>query len=1442
MSVQKRFKKKKYRNWVKCSLALVLMKEGLHDYVHTGVKELHKEIEQKVTSANGGPSIGQTCGLCTWQNVCKRWNPFKWYIICRNSVCDKWLSQILAVHYKPDHHGINWKNANISSWPTEPYEIAKVYMPKGQDIIKNNLPKELDAQAVLSLLQYCTLFRTKIPNVKLLSDLIEVRNTVLHSGELKISDSDKDLWIDKMIQLLSDLNISSDTQSELNKLKCEDIDMNFREIEIRALQNLVSSQERAIAKVKGEITSLQNIQIQHFEERAKDMEEMKKCLIELKTISDKMVNFIDENQDLDKEIIGNFRKVEKYVHDLQNKFCQLEERVSSLEKDQEDTKEQLANHEEKIEDLEKNQQEIDRRLDDVEKKREKDNELVHQKEIESMQKDLKSGYKNLCSIPISPFDEEETEPLQDLYIDVMIEYQTEGKNTMNGNSKDRKPKRLSSCKEIFFDNRHQRIILTGLSGSGKSVFCRNIVQTWSTKEPNKQNEYAQERDLSITEQRVMAEKKETGHTCIVDELDMCDPQSSKAIATQNTLLQFKLLFYICAPKIAFENKLTDILCNQCIQRESDHLSKFFKEQPEKVLIIIDGIDEMKGEMPSFLDDLLKRKLHPRIIVLMVMRPWKISQLKLKPSSHYDLLLEVQGMSDKKALEFVQKMINVCRNYMTVERLDPSPEEKKVMSSFKKTPLLLMFLARIWCQDQTLPKRQQDLYRKILECVIERFLNKTGSKYLPTSTAQDTISIQKEAFWEMHMESACRVAHHFLLQGVSGSSVVMSEMDLMKQFEANGSNEAAQLKLSALLGCGILSKLDAFSPLGQKNVFVAFLHLSVQEYLTSMHLVYNEDAFRNFLKSLKTLNDVLRYENLFIFICGLDAEKGHIASERVCEVCDDDPHVRQYRRGRDDTVQTQSSICNLNDMYSACLNEMDNQSLVKITDIHVDNIERYNNLIPKLEPGFVKSLELSNFGKRHDEENVVIYYNYIHLEHLVLDNIKLHNDVINLSSLTKLTYLKLNDVLMSEECSRSLCSSIKSCIHLERLNLKYIILDDGVIDLSSLTKLINLKLTHVIMSEECSRFLCSSIKSCIHLERLDLGISTLHDGVIDLSSLTKLTYFKLNDVLMSEECSRSLCSSIKSCIHLERLELWYIILDDGVIDLSSLTKLINLKLTDVTMTEECSRSLYSSIKSCIHLEDLHLNDITLHDGVIDLSSLTKLTCLKLEKVFMTMECSRSLCSSIKSCIHLERLELWSIILDDGVIDLSSLTKLTYLILNSVYMTEECRRSLCSSIKSCIHLERLDLENIKLDDGVIDLSSLTKLTCLILLRAIMSVECGRSLCSSIKSCIHLGQLYLGDITLHDGVIDLSSLTELTNLILHKVTMSEECSRSLCSSIKSSIHLDWLKMKHITLHDGVIDLSNLSNLSFLVFNNVTMSPHCRQTLQTSRKSCHKLIHCII
>ncbi|KAK3582072.1 hypothetical protein CHS0354_013450 [Potamilus streckersoni] len=1056
---------------------------------------------------------------------------------------------------------------------------------------------------------------------------------------------------------------------------------------------------------------------------------------------------------------------------------------------------------------------------------ESDKKVTHQ-EIERLRDDLLSRYKSFRTIPISPLgDGDGSVPLNEFYTDVFIESnnleQTSQdsdisqrvQNTTNEelslrslnqkshaveNKEKTKKEQLVSFKQLFAGRKRERIILTGLSGCGKSTFCRKIVNTWC--------EVQSKLNGNISAKTVMF---------------------MGAIADEDVLLEFDLLFYINSARISKGDTLCAVLQSQCIQTTEGQLARILGTQPDKILFIFDGIDEMGDQQPAFMKDLLKRKLYPRITLILVMRPWRISALHLNPLSHYDLILEIRGFSEDNAIKFVKQVIDLRNNDTTQsETIGFSDDDQKVFTSFRNVPLLLLFLGHLWCRNRSLPKKRQELYKQLLDYLMERCLKKMKTKYADVFSDSDNRT-PRQVFWESYLQSACKFAHDCLLRKEGGPSVVMQEEHVLLNLGAN-----SHFKLNALLDCGIITKVDFCSPL-EKNVSISFLHLSIQEYLASMHIVDNEDAFQKFLASWMTLNDICRHENLIVFICGIDARHGQVFN-RICQVCNEDLSVLHYRKDQNNDLDVNRAIRNLNEIYRSCLHEIDDHADLEISDV-LKTFMLDPTKYSRLKHEAVKSMNIA-FPFQHNHG--IDMSSFSHLNSLILMYIDCeecsNNMCKNIGVLSTLTTLSLCSVTMNEECCKSLCSGIGVCTHLEIIKLSCLNLHDNIFNLANFTELTAFEMSHVTMSQECCKSLCKGVGTCTHLKSLLISGIALHDGVLNLRGLVNLTIFTLSQVTMSDECCTCVCSSIKFCTQLEKIILSDMILHQGVLDIDSLTKLKLVEMQKVVISEECGWRLCASVSSFTYLENLHLLQLILHSGVLEFRNQKCLRSIAMNNISISNECGISLCSSISAGTDLEKLTLSNITLQDGVLDLSSMIGLTSVTLMSITMSDECATSLCSTIGSCTHLQNLNFTNVALHSGILDLNNLTRLVTLKFDDVKMSSDCSDTFCSSISACSQLENLSLKHITLHNSVIYFTSLNNLISVCLDNVTMSAKCSMSVCKLICSSDTIRKLCLEYITLHDGILCLSSLTRLTDLKLWYVTMAKECTLSVYNTIVSC--------
>ncbi|KYO39116.1 hypothetical protein Y1Q_0000123 [Alligator mississippiensis] len=102
------------------------------------------------------------------------------------SLCAQWKQEILN-HHTNRHGDVHWGNCKPWLWPSNSWELAKAYMPRGQTNISG--PEECDAVALLNLFNFCDHFSSI--NKKKIKEVITCRNELMHSSEMKVSS----LWL-----------------------------------------------------------------------------------------------------------------------------------------------------------------------------------------------------------------------------------------------------------------------------------------------------------------------------------------------------------------------------------------------------------------------------------------------------------------------------------------------------------------------------------------------------------------------------------------------------------------------------------------------------------------------------------------------------------------------------------------------------------------------------------------------------------------------------------------------------------------------------------------------------------------------------------------------------------------------------------------------------------------------------------------------------------------------------------------------------------------------------------------------------------------------------------------------------------------------------------------------------------------------------------------------
>ncbi|XP_072283222.1 uncharacterized protein CXorf38 homolog isoform X1 [Pyxicephalus adspersus] len=170
-----------YKNWMKAGYCLQILQSRLQGYIDVEMQRFHRQLRQNMAARQRH--------TCQCRSKGKQFQP-------NCAVCKEWKEHILN-HHNNKNGEIHWGNCNPSLWPTHYWEVAKVYMPRGQTNSKG--PRQCDAAALLNLINSCDHF--KVSNITKVREVIKCRNDLMHSSDMKVSSS----WLDDFGQKIQEL-------------------------------------------------------------------------------------------------------------------------------------------------------------------------------------------------------------------------------------------------------------------------------------------------------------------------------------------------------------------------------------------------------------------------------------------------------------------------------------------------------------------------------------------------------------------------------------------------------------------------------------------------------------------------------------------------------------------------------------------------------------------------------------------------------------------------------------------------------------------------------------------------------------------------------------------------------------------------------------------------------------------------------------------------------------------------------------------------------------------------------------------------------------------------------------------------------------------------------------------------------------------------------------
>ena len=369
--------------------------------------------------------------------------------------------------------------------------------------------------------------------------------------------------------------------------------------------------------------------------------------------------------------------------------------------------------------------------------------------------------------------------------------------------------------------RPRTVLIEGDPGMGKSTYCQKLAYDWATKQK---------------------------------ELDPSFPDIDV------------LLLLKCHD---VKSSIWEAIDDQILPAEIDDQAKecFFKsvrENQSRVLLVLDGLDEMDSTEMKRIYDLVEGKELSGCHVILTSR----HEVGRKLRRYCDTLWEIVGFTEEDANSFIRtyfKNINredLLENLLEKIRYSRYSHELRNLS---KNPLNVTLLC-VLCEDLegVFPTSRTELYTEIVLCVLRRYGKKQGL----SSKIDNLMSIYRDDL--VHLG---RVALHSLRKG-----------ELYFEEHESGSTSIALSKF------GFLS-LQASGCKRKAVVRYAFLHKSFQEFFSGFYLacqildggvdcvsVVNDERFKDELKQV------------FLFMIGILASTSKETAESVIKIMAEDINV------------------------------------------------------------------------------------------------------------------------------------------------------------------------------------------------------------------------------------------------------------------------------------------------------------------------------------------------------------------------------------------------------------------------------------------------------------------------------------------------------------------------------------------------------------------------
>ncbi|XP_015764062.1 PREDICTED: uncharacterized protein LOC107343050 isoform X4 [Acropora digitifera] len=320
-----------------------------------------------------------------------------------------------------------------------------------------------------------------------------------------------------------------------------------------------------------------------------------------------------------------------------------------------------------------------------------------------------------------------------------------------------------------------------------------------------------------------------------------------------------------------DGELTEAITEQLFPKDmskhaGEELLRFMEDIPnqEKVLVILDGLDELPEKSRHHVDLFLRRRILSFCYVLTTTRQEK--GIEARKQFAFDILLKIEGFTEGDSFEYIRRHFkNVGPGQSSKgEKLIEEIKDNKLLRDLQKNPLHLLLLCVVY-QDHEgkLPSSRTNLYQVIVVSLLRRYC----ARHIVKASKKD-MDLEKQ--FKRDIRCLGELAWNCLLN--DRHSFFEEELEELER--RNDKLVVREL--------GFVYKEESLKVLKPQHEY-CFLHKSFQEYLAASYVAHKLRRKKfNVFEHLDFDAVVKKFPQVFVFVCGILREAASILFEQIGE--------------------------------------------------------------------------------------------------------------------------------------------------------------------------------------------------------------------------------------------------------------------------------------------------------------------------------------------------------------------------------------------------------------------------------------------------------------------------------------------------------------------------------------------------------------------------------